>query len=145
MQVTSLLVSKPDSVGSRRRWWKTKDYIDIKEIKPNPIIAWLKSVRWLRIFAIVIQRIGRCMDRTEPGPMMLAGVGIMLGIMFTAMPWSFREPTPTFMQGFWHATWFSTFLVVLFETILYLWWEFIQLCKWLHAWANRTHPNPYEK
>lgn len=145
MQVTSLLTRNAEPVGTKTYWWKRRkpDYIDVSEIKPNPFIQWVKRVRWLKPLAIIIQRIARCLDRTDPGPAMLFFCGLVFGVMFSIFPYSMREPMPTFWQGAWHCTWFGLLVAGLLEAFLYACWECVQIGKWLHKWANRTHPNPY--
>jgi hypothetical protein len=65
MQVTSLLTPPKQTPSPSKSWWESKhkpDYIDVTEIKPNPILAWFKA-KWKRTVAIVITRLARCWKR----------------------------------------------------------------------------------
>ena len=141
MQVISLLF-KEQAPNIEKCWRrrKTPDYIDVSEIKPNPIVKWFKD-KWKRTVAIVITRFARCWDRTEPGGSVLVSIGIMLGIMFSTFP--LMVDNYTFNHIIWSAMCLSVKFMVLFVALLYVGWEFYQGCKWLHKWAGRHYQAHY--
>ena len=142
MQIISLLVGGQTPSTERCGWRrKTPDYIDVSEIKPNPIVKWFKD-KWKRTVAIVIIRFARCWNRTDPGGSMLITAAIVLGITFSTFPLMTNDYT--FNHIIWGAMCLSVKFVILFITLMYGMWELFQLGKWLHKWAGKHYQARYD-
>ena len=143
MHVISLL-TREQAPSTERCWWRRRkpDYIDVSEIKPNPIVKWVKD-KWKRTVAIAITRFARCWDRTEPGGGMLITAAIVLGITFSTFP--LMTDNYTFNHIIWGAMCLSFKFIVLFIGLMYLAWELLQFGKWLHRWAGKHYQAHYEE
>jgi hypothetical protein len=123
---------------------KRNNVIDVECITPNPFIKWLKSVKWLRIIATLILRIGRCWNATDPGAYMMAVLGVAVGIMGTFFPYMIETHSPSLFVSVLHTTWTSLWLTIVLEAFLYGCWELVQGCKWLKEWAKKHTESGYE-
>lgn len=143
MQIISLLI-REQAPSTERCWWRrrTPDYIDVTEIKPNPIVKWFRD-KWKRTAAIAITRFARCWNRTDPGGSMLITTAIVLGITFSTFPLMTNDYT--FNHIIWGAMCLSVKFVVLFIALMYGMWELFQFGKWLHKWAGKHYQPHYEK
>ncbi len=107
-----------------------KDYQD----PPNPFVQWLKKAA-----VVLITRIARCWDNTDPAPLFVGGIGFILGGMFTVFAIMMQTHPPSLFVAFLHSTWTGLWLMFLCEAILYGFWEMVQGFKWLGNWAASHH------
>lgn len=98
---------------------------------PNRFLQLLKKVA-----IVIITRIARCCDKTNPAAYMVGGSGFCLGAVLKASAVMMQNTPPTLLMGVIHATWTGLWLAFLVEVILYGMWEIVQGLAWLKEWAT---------
>ena len=116
-------------------------------ILTNLIAKAITSI-FLLCFAKWVQRFGRFMDKSDPGPLFVICIGCIIGFLTGFLNYDMRHLELN--VPFYKCLWVALVVCIKFGFtglfLLYFLWEMLQGCKWMYKWSEKyQRDNRYEK